>query len=302
MPAIHAYARYQNIRQRLPKVQKHGQALAVSGLQEIAEQFDVFFFDAYGVLNVGNSAIAGTAEVIAALQAAEKQCFVVSNAAGFAKPFYLKKYRALGYDFPLENIVTSRDALLQALPDYPSDMRWGGIGAQEYQEDLSAYHIIDQDEADFLNADGFLFFSPHRWDSSKQSALEQALIQKPRPVLLGNPDLIAPLGKSASIEAGSYGLFFPDAVHAKTRVFGKPFPAIYDIAVKRLAAKGIPFIPERTLMLGDTLHTDILGASAYGICSALLYGHGFFKDLDYRHYIEDSGISPDFVMTQVGKI
>ena len=301
MPAIQAYARYQSIRHRLPQVRRAAPALAVSGLEEIAEQFDVFLFDAYGVLNVGSSAIAGTAEVVAALQAQGKECFVVSNAAGFEKNFYLGKYSGLGYDFALENIVTSRDALLEALAEYPRQLTWGRIGAAEHQTDLADYQIIDQDAPQFLQADGFLFFSPHRWNTERQAALEAALINHPRPVLLGNPDLITPLRKTSSIEAGKYALFFPDAVHEKTRVFGKPFPAIYDIVVKRLAARGIAFQPERCLMLGDTLHTDILGGNAYGIKTALLYGHGFFKDLDYRHYIADSGISPDFVMAQVGK-
>lgn len=297
----HAYARYETIRHRLVAQTQPKTMREVSGLEEIADEFDVFFFDAYGVLNVGNHAIAGTAEVIAKLQAAGKHCFVVSNAAGFEKSFYLKKYGDLGYDFPLENIVTSRDALLQGLAEFPSEMRWGRIGAQEYQSDLDAYHIIDQDDADFLNADGFLFFSPHRWNAERQAALEQSLSANPRPLLLGNPDLIAPLGGNTSIEAGTYALFMPDAAFAQTRVFGKPFPAIYDIAVSRLAAQGIAFNPQRALMLGDTLHTDILGGNAYGISSALLYGHGFFKGLDYRHYIEHSGIVPDVAMRQVGK-
>ena len=159
MPAIQAYARYQSIRHRLPQVRRAAPALTVSGLEEIAEQFDVFLFDAYGVLNVGSSAIAGTAEVVAALQAQGKECFVVSNAAGFEKNFYLGKYSGLGYDFALENIVTSRDALLEALAEYSRQLTWGRIGAAEHQTDLADYQIIDQDAPQFLQADGFLFFS-----------------------------------------------------------------------------------------------------------------------------------------------
>lgn len=301
MPAVHAYTRYQSIRHRLPQPLRRADSLAVSGLEAVAADFDVFLFDAYGVLNVGSSAIPGTAEVIAALQAQGKHCLVVSNAAGFEKSFYLSKYAGLGYDFAPDYIITSRDALLQGLAAYPAGMRWGRIGAEQHQSDLAAYHIIDQDDPDFLEADGFLFFSPLRWDEQRQQAFEAALTAKPRPVLLGNPDLIAPLGKTSSIEAGTYGLFLPDAVHAGTQVFGKPFPAIYDLAMARLRARGVAVNPERCLMLGDTLHTDILGGNAYGIRSALLYGHGFFKGLDYRRYIADSGITPDFVMAQVGK-
>jgi hypothetical protein len=40
--------------------------------------------------------------------------------------------------------------------------------------------------------------------------------------------------------------------------FGKPFPAIFNMARERIRP-GVP--DERVLMVGDTLHTDILGGT-----------------------------------------
>ncbi|SUO93935.1 HAD-IIA family hydrolase [Suttonella ornithocola] len=303
MPAKTAYAKYQAIRDRLPPEPMGDQSpVTVENLLAIAEQFDVFFFDAYGVLNVGNQAIDGAIEAVSQLQAQGKSCFVVSNAAGFEKSFYLEKFTKLGYQFSADDIVTSRDALLAALTEYPKkEMRWGLIGPAEHQNDLveMGIHTIDQDEPEFAQADGFLFLSPHRWNDERQKSFIALLHHHSRPVLLGNPDMIAPLGDRSSIEAGTYILGLENPLYHYVRAFGKPFHSIYDIAAKRLHHQGKDLKHTRTLMLGDTLHTDILGGNAYGIRTALVYGHGFFKGLDYQAYIKDSGITPDYVMPQI---
>ncbi len=302
MLSTKVYYQYESIRHRLVSAPRAGKTMQiVDGLLSIADDFDTFLFDAYGVLNVGDGAINGAAEVISLLQKQGKNCFVVSNAAGFEKSFYPKKYAKLGYNFSIENIVVSRDAVVEGLERFDKTIRWGLIGASEHQNDLYQMDIqrIDQDAPDFLQADGFIFSSPHRWNEEKQAAFVAALEENPRPVLLGNPDMIAPMGERSSIEPGSYVLTLPDRVFEQVHVFGKPFPAIYSIVVNRLEKQGKVFNPTRTLMLGDTLHTDILGGNSFGIKTALVYGHGFFKGLDYQHYVADSGITPDFAMTQI---
>ena len=98
-----------------------------------------------------------------------------------------------------------------------------------------------------------------------------------------------------SIEPGSYILTLPDEAFAHVHVCGKPYPAIYEHAARRLAS----FDPARTLMCGDTLHTDILGGNAFGVRTALLTAHGFYRDLDYHDYIGDSGIIPDHILPRL---
>ena len=302
MPARTAFAEYQSIRRRLPPASAAGRkAREIADLLTIADGFDTFFFDAFGVLNIGQAAVPGAPEVVAELQRRGKQCLIVSNAAGFAKPFQVAKFARFGYHFPAQDIVTSRDAVLEGLQRYPQAMRWGVIGARHHQEDLAAHGInwVDQDAPGFSAADGFLFFSPLRWNEARQNAFTDLLGADARPLLLGNPDLIAPMGEHTSVEAGSYVLLLEEALFAHVVVFGKPFPSIFAIAARRLADRGTPITPARTLMLGDTLHTDILGASGFGIKTALVTGHGFFNGLDYRAAIAASGIGPDYLLPSI---
>ena len=49
-------------------------------------------------------------------------------------------------------------------------------------------------------------------------------------------------------------------------------------------------------MVGDTLHTDILGANAYGIKSILMTNHGLFKNEKISEMIKISKIIPDFIV------
>ena len=79
-----------------------------------------------------------------------------------------------------------------------------------------------------------------------------------------------------------------DPVHNAARVHAN----IFDLALTRLG----PLRKDRVVMVGDTLHTDILGAQSAGISSALIASYGFFADEDVRRAIEVAGIVPDFLV------
>ena len=60
---------------------------------------------------------------------------------------------------------------------------------------------------------------------------------------------------------------------------GKPFPSIFELAVNRLNELSGRHIPlSRIGMVGDSLHTDILGANSYGLKSILMTKYGLLKN------------------------
>lgn len=75
--------------------------------------------------------------------------------------------------------------------------------------------------------------------------------------------------------------------------FGKPFPAIYELALTRLSPR-----PERrrVLMVGDTLHTDVLGGRTMGFATALVTGYGPIGGANAFEAIRRSSIVPDYVV------
>ncbi|MDO4435987.1 MAG: HAD-IIA family hydrolase [Cardiobacteriaceae bacterium] len=301
MPAQQAYRDLETIRHRLPKQppKAHWVADFRDNVLALANDYDSFWFDAFGVLNVGNQAIEGSVDAIKALRAMGKQVLVVSNACARSKAVLTRHIQGFGFDFREEEIVSSRDALLAGLPqDLPQP--FGIIGLTEYQNDLpkALYHFQDHPRF-FEDSASFLFMSSLAWNDDWQKRFVAALRDNPRPIHVGNPDLIAPQGKTSSIEPGTYTLLLPEDLFSWVRIYGKPFPSIFEIAAKRCESLGKPFNPQRTLMLGDTLHTDILGANAFGIQSALVSGHGFLKGLDVLHHIQDSQIYPTHIIPQL---
>ncbi|MFL7812784.1 MAG: HAD-IIA family hydrolase [Anaerolineales bacterium] len=72
-------------------------------------------------------------------------------------------------------------------------------------------------------------------------------------------------------------------------VVGKPYPAIFKAALEELGAA-----PEETLMVGDQLDTDILGANQAGIDSALV-----LTGVTTRQIAADSPIKPTFIFEDI---
>ncbi len=290
-----AFAEYVAIRHRLPRARPGGGTIRVRGLEEAAEGFDVVLLDAYGVLNVGEAPVPGAVERVAALRRAGKRVMVVSNSAGYPKRVMMARHARLGFDFAPHEVVSSREALLARLAAEPP-RRWGLMLAPAWgTEDFGglAVAFLGDDPAAYARAEGFLLVGAEGWTPARQGLLEAALGGRPRPVLVGNPDLVAPREGGLSREPGHFAHRLADRTGIVPEFCGKPFPAIFELAMARLPA---PVPPGRVLMVGDTLHTDILGAQAMGFATALVSGFGALAGADAAAAIRDSGIRPDFVM------
>ena len=123
--ATFAFERYETVRPRLPVTGFPASSLAIDNLLQIADQFDAFVFDAFGVLNVGESPIPGAAQCVTRLQEMGKMTLVLTNAGSFSLTSLHQKYQKLGFTFRLDQIVSSREQLFVALVNYPVSMQWG---------------------------------------------------------------------------------------------------------------------------------------------------------------------------------
>jgi ribonucleotide monophosphatase NagD (HAD superfamily) len=102
-------------------------------------------------------------------------------------------------------------------------------------------------------------------------------------LLLANPDIFAQVstedasGHIAIITQGAIGAYY-EKMGGKVVRFGKPYTGIFEYAKELVSAQG------PILMVGDTPWTDISGANACGLDSALVTTTGvvneFFKTMD----------------------
>ena len=292
-----AFNRYEQVRGRLPASQFSGEASELSGLLELTDDIDVFLFDAFGVLNVGESGIPGAPDVVATLQSMGKATIVITNAGSVDKSILLSKYRKLGYQFNADQVITSRDQLCVGLKNYSSLINWG-VAAPEWSSiDLIGpnLNLLDDDVQSYTQADGFIFLGSHQWNQDRQALMIRSLSKNPRPVLVGNPDLIAPRENGFTLEPGYYAHDVADKTQITPQFFGKPFGHVF----RQVKVQHDDLVPLRTLMIGDTLHTDILGGHAAGFKTALVTDHGLFKGHDVRDYIKRSNIIPDYILPTI---
>jgi HAD superfamily hydrolase (TIGR01450 family) len=151
-------------------------------------------------------------------------------------------------------------------------------------DDVDAVAICDDDGFDFL-----------RGVELALSAIVRAVEAGKSPALiLPNPDLVYPKGGGElGFTAGAIALLLEAALArrfpGRTLRFvhlGKPEPLLFTTAARQL---GLP--PERLVMIGDQLETDIAGARAAGCACALLAGVS-----SWEHARATATVVPDFLL------
>lgn len=293
--AADAFDAYEAARDRLPAARTAlNGSRRLTSLAALADRFDVFLLDAFGVLNIGDTAIPGTPALIEDLRKAGKKVLVVSNAASQQQSDIVGKYRRLGYSFESEDVVTSRATLIAELKSW-GNRHWGAMAlANDSLNDLGLPHItvLGDDPAPYADVEGFLLIGSGSWTEPRQALLEAALGQRPRPVLVANPDIAAPREGGFSAEPGHFAHRLADSTGVTPAFFGKPFGNIFDLALSRVGE----IDRSRILMVGDSLHTDVLGAQTAGIPSALIADYGFFAGHNVQQAIDAAGIVPDYVL------
>jgi HAD superfamily hydrolase (TIGR01459 family) len=90
-------------------------------------------------------------------------------------------------------------------------------------------------------------------------------------LLCANPDIVVDRGEVREWCAGEVARIYSE-MGGESLYFGKPHPAIYDLARARLAALGRSPDNSRILALGDGIHTDIQGAQGEDIDSLFITG------------------------------
>ncbi|MFQ6540207.1 HAD-IIA family hydrolase [Aphanothece stagnina] len=289
------FARYEAIRPHLPAARRPGAApVTVGGLLDMAGRVDGFLFDSFGVLNVGESVIPGAAECLSALRHRGTPFCVLTNAASYPRSEALRRYRRMGLDIREAEVVSSRDVAFAQAGSVAPGITWAAMSAGDDGFADSAVPVRDllDDSRPWAAAEGFLFLSAARWTPALQDRLVDELRRRPRPVIIANPDLAAPREGGLSVEPGFWGHDLQDRTGISPRFFGKPYAAAFAAGLDRLG-------PGRHAMVGDTLHTDILGGQSAGCATVLVTDHGVLAGRQASGFIARSGILPDWIVPSI---
>ena len=291
---------YENMRDFFPKHQESDHNIILAPrLENILDNFDALLLDAFGVLNVGSSLIPGIIKTLEKARQKNITLLVVTNGASNNSFKKRDQLASLGLEFSNDEIISSRETAEIFLsfnqPEGPLGVL-GNLGNKFNIPNLSCFEL-EQDPNMFDEMNSFILLGTLQWDTVWQEILFNSLKVNPRPLFVANPDLVAPHEKNFSMEPAYYvSHLIKNGIHLPFWL-GKPFPTIFDLAINRLnelSGKHIPL--SRIGMVGDTLHTDILGANSFGLKSILMTKHGLLKNTNVGSAIKKTNISPDYIV------
>jgi glycerol 3-phosphatase-2 len=288
----HAWREYRHAERRLPPKPPEVVPERVTGIAAIRDHFDAVILDAWGVLNLGDAPIPLALAAVKELRGAGVPLLVLSNDAAVDKTSAVAKHNWRGYDFRADEIIAGLDLLPETLAALALEAPPGLIAdpPAPMQALTGTMPALGDDPAVYEQVPAIAFLSADRWSEHRQALLRDSLARRPRPLIVCNPDIASPEGHMLNAEPGYYAHRIADETTEPPILCGKPEGRIYRKALDRLA--GIR--PERVLCVGDTLHTDVLGARAAGF-RAMLVEDGFCAGRDALALAAECGIWPDFV-------
>jgi HAD superfamily hydrolase (TIGR01459 family) len=244
------------------------------GLGPVLDRYDALILDLWGVVHNGVEPYPGVPECLDALAAAGKKVCLLTNAprrpAGVERRL---KEMGLGPE-RYQHVMTSGEATFEALQD--RDMEWvarlgrrfvfmGPERDHDVYEGLDYTRVEEPENADFIINCGIVDYGMTVED---YAPLLGRCLAAGLPMICANPDIIVVVGDRMEICAGTLAAYYADQ-GGEVLLFGKPYPPVYERCFHLL---GIGADRSRVLAVGDGLRTDIAGANAVGIDSALVIG------------------------------
>jgi HAD superfamily hydrolase (TIGR01459 family) len=244
----------------------------LEGLAPVADAYDAFIVDLWGVLHDGAKPLPGTVECLTALKAAGKRVMLLSNAPRPAAPA-ITRLTEIGFARQLYlDLMTSGEEVWRHLVRR-SDPWYAALGERCYMigpprdlgllTDVRAERVYELGAADFiLNTGADYGDTVETFEPLLQQACARGL-----KMICANPDLEVMMRGRREICAGALAVRY-EAIGGEVRYHGKPYRSVYEACFDVL---GQP--PRaRVCAIGDSLRTDIAGAAGIGIDSILVIG------------------------------
>jgi len=236
----------------------------LTSFQELADSYDAVLSDVWGVVHNGVVATPSACEALTRFRDGGGTVILITNAPrpGATVVNFIDKVGVphSAYD----GIVSSGDVTRSVMQTRPQKNVFH-IGPER---DLPIFdglplNFVPMEQAEYVVCTGL------NHDDTETPETYRALLTDIRKrnlfMLCGNPDLVVERGDKLIYCAGAladlYASLGGDVLYA-----GKPHRPIYDLALERVAkARGKPVDKTRVLAIGDSIRTDLTGATSYGL-------------------------------------
>lgn len=274
----------------------------MTNFKSLLENYKIIFFDAYGVIKTYKGLIPGIEKTFDWLNEQQKTYYIITNDASRSPELLSESYEKGGLYHITPDKIISSGMLAKEFLDLKVKK---GLIAYLGTED-SAHYIehpgldtlplqqINEDNINDITALVLLDDEGFDWMDGLNKAVN-LLRRRTIPAIIANPDGAYPMSKrDVGIAIGGLAWMVEKITGKKFIRFGKPDSQIFMFAWEKII-KRYPDITKRdVLMVGDTLHTDILGGNKFGLDTVLVLT-GNLLPQDYQTRISSSGIAPTFI-------
>ena len=295
---------YESLRPMMPS-HRAGAGVRAARLRDVIGEFDALFLDGYGILNRGDVAIEGARELLEMAESREMPVLVVTNGARNDEATIGGKYAGLDLPITPEQVVSSRSVLTHWLT-HQRPQSWRRLGvvdgatADVAVAGLRQIRLDPKLRAPWGECDAIALMGATRWNADWHARLAEVAAEG-CPILIANADVAAPQISHFSLEPGHIGWRLLHENQAEIHWFGKPHSAHFELAWARFQARYGHEISDRRriAMVGDSLHTDILGGAAAGFSTVLVTGEGLFSNGGAEAALDATGLMPDIIVERI---
>jgi HAD superfamily hydrolase (TIGR01450 family) len=274
----------------------------MTNFKSLLENYKIIFFDAYGVIKNYKGLIPGIEKTFDWLREQEKSFYIITNDASRSPELLADVYQKAGlYHITPDKIISSgmlakefldlkvKKGLVAYLgtEDSAHYIEHPGLDTLPLQQ-MSEDNINDITALVLLDDEGF------DWMDGLNKAVN-LLRRRTIPAIIANPDGAYPMSKrEVGIAIGGLSYMVEKITGRKFIRFGKPDSQIFMFAMEHITQFHPEIHKRDILMVGDTLHTDILGGNKFGLDTALVLTGNLLPE-DYENRIISTGIAPTYI-------
>ncbi len=245
----------------------------LGGLSAVADRYDGFILDLWGVLHDGVRPYPGAVDTLRQLKRQGKRAIILSNGPRRAASL-ARRTGEIGIAADLyDELHSSGEETWRLLRERP-DPAIAALGRRVFpivpERDRDLLDGLDLETVESPAAASFLLVTGLAHAAESVADYEPALSAGAvhgRPMLCANPDLEVLRAGVREYCAGALAARY-EALGGSVLYVGKPHPAVYRTCLTHLGS----LARSRILAVGDSLRTDVAGAAGVGVDSLLVLG------------------------------
>lgn len=241
---------------------------SLAGFGDVADDYDVFLVDQWGVLHNGHTAHRDAVDVMHRLKEMGKTLIILSNSSRRAETTRQNMRRMEIDPHLFDGFVTSGEEVWRALQSRDDEF-YAEIGTRcvvfQWGKDEFFFDGLDLQPVDSIEDAEFILLNGTERDKFPEyEAILRRGVVRGIPLICANGDFVSITPEGELVQCPGVVARRYEALGGFVRWHGKPTPGTYRMALDGIEADA------RVIGIGDSLHHDIGGATGAGIDSLFI--------------------------------